>query len=387
MRELLSALHTWLWDVRYDLIALLFSIFPIQKNKIVLVSYYGGDYGDNGKYIVEELRKRNADVDIVWVLKNELLEKNYLPEGVRSVGYRSIKSVYELQTSAVWIDNARKTYGKKRKGQLYIQTWHGGPGMKRVEKDVAPELGERYVRQAKRDSKMCDVILSNSDFMTNLFTNVFWYSGRIEEFGTPRNDILCGTHPEIREKIRFFYGVAERKKILLYAPTFRKNKRLDVYDIDLKRACRMLSEKFGGEYVAYLRLHPNISHLADKLDVDNETVINATAYPDMQELLSGSDCLITDYSSSSIDFSLTGRPCFLYASDIEAYRNNRGYYFGFDEMPYDIAQDNNELEQCIENYDDKISAERVAKFHTKTGMFDNGTASAACVDLIASHIS
>lgn len=72
-----------------------------------------------------------------------------MPEGVRPVEYRSVASVKELQTAAVWIDNARKNYGTKRKGQLYIQTWHGGPGVKRIEKDVASELGERYVRKAK----------------------------------------------------------------------------------------------------------------------------------------------------------------------------------------------------------------------------------------------
>lgn len=234
---------------------------------------------------------------------------------------------------------------------------------------------------------MCDIILSNSNFMTNIYAKVFWYSGRIEECGTPRIDVLCGEHPQIREKIRKHYSVSPEKKILLYAPTFRKDKRLDVYNMDLHRCTRVLSEKFGGEFVVYLRLHPNISHLADQLNADGETVINATAYPDMQELLSGSDCLISDYSSCSVDFSLTGRPCFLYASDIEAYRNNRGYYFGFDEFPFAIAQNNDELEQAIRAYDEDASGKLVAEFHEKTGMFDDGTACASGADIILHHIS
>ena len=386
MKNLLSKLHQWLWDCKYDLLAMLYSFQPIQKNKIVITSYYGADYGDNGKYIVEELQKSGTKVDIVWLLKRELMENNHLPQGVRPVEYRSTASVKELQTAGIWIDNARKVYGRKRKGQFYIQTWHGGPGMKRIEKDVASELGSHYVRNAKRDSKMCDVILSNSNFMTGLFTNIFWYNGQILECGTPRNDVLCGSHPEIREKIRKFYGVSSDKKILLYAPTFRKDKGLGAYNIDLQRCAKTLEEKFGGEYVTFLRLHPNISHLAGELQVDNQSVFNATLYPDMQELLSGSDCLITDYSSCSIDFSLTGRPCFLYASDIEAYRNNRGYYFGFEELPYDIVQDNDALVQAIRSFDDTASAARVAEFHAKTGMFDNGTACAACVELILKKI-
>lgn len=385
MKKLNDTIHEWLWDRKYDALALMYSMCPIQKNKVVIVSYYGADYGDNGKYIVAQLRKRKADLDIVWLLKRELMENHNLPEGVRAVEYRSRESVYELQTAAVWIDNARKVYGLKRKGQLYIQTWHGGPGVKRIEKDVEAELEKRYVQKAKLDSKMCDIILSNSDFMTDLYSRIFWYDGRIVECGTPRNDVLCGEHPELREKIRAFYGVAPEKKILLYAPTFRKDKRLDVYDIDLKNCAKTLSEKFGGEYAVYLRLHPNISHLADQMDADGKTVINATLYPDMQELLSGSDCLITDYSSCSIDFSLTGRPCFLYASDIEAYRQNRGYYFGFDELPYDIAQNNRELNDNIQAFDEVVSAKRVAQFHAKTGMFDKGTACETCANMILRH--
>ena len=177
MNNLMNNLHEWLWDLKYDLIALFYSLFPIEKNKIMFTSYYGADYGDNGKYIIEELLRRNEDLQIVWLLKKELMDNNHLPEGVHPVEHRSVASVKELQTAAVWIDNARKTYGIKRKGQLYIQTWHGGPGVKRIEKDVESELEKRYVRKAKQDSKMCDIILSNSDFMTNIYANVFWYDG------------------------------------------------------------------------------------------------------------------------------------------------------------------------------------------------------------------
>lgn len=386
MKGWLNAVHEWLWDRKYNLFEYLFSLCPIQKNKIVIVSYYGADYGDNGKYIVEELKKQNENVDVVWLLKEQLMQAHHLPQGVRPVIYRSIRSVYELETAAVWIDNARKVYGRKRKGQLYIQTWHGGPGVKRVEMDVAEELGQRYVRNAKRDSKMCDVILSNSQFMTELFSRAFWYDGEILACGTPRNDVLCNCPPQIRKKIRSFYGIPEKKNIVLYAPTFRKDKDLSVYDMDLKRCCQWMEERFGGEFVLYLRLHPNISHLASQMEMDPERVVDATLYPDMQELLAGSDCMITDYSSSTVDYSLTGRPCFLYASDIEKYRGNRGYYFGFDEMPCDIAQNNEQLHDIIMAYDEKCAAQRISQFHKKFGMWEKGTACAACAERILDHI-
>ena len=386
MKKLFNDLHEWAWETYFKVFEIIYSLCPIKKNKIVITSYYGADYGDNGKYIVEELRRLGEDVDVVWQLKPNLMQNNHLPENVRAVGYRTRQSVYELQTAGVWIDNARKTYGRKRKGQLYIQTWHGGPGVKRIEKDVADELGEKYVKTAKRDSKMCDVILSNSDFMTNLYKNVFWYDGEILECGTPRNDILYNGSEEISQKVRDFYNLPKSRKIVLYAPTFRKDHRLDVYNIDLERVNKNLSERFGGEWSAFTRLHPNIADKADLIKTDGVNVINATLYPDMQELLCACDCLITDYSSSDVDYLLTKKPCFLYACDIEEYRSNRGYYFGFDDLPFTIAKDNDELEKHIISFDRDEYNAKIKEFHKMTGVFDKGAACNACAQLIINHI-
>ena len=35
---------------------------PISKNKLVVVSYYGRGYGDNAKYIVDEILKKKSDI-------------------------------------------------------------------------------------------------------------------------------------------------------------------------------------------------------------------------------------------------------------------------------------------------------------------------------------
>ena len=41
-------------------------VMPVNNKKIVISSYYGRGYGDNPKYIVEELLERNEDVKIIW---------------------------------------------------------------------------------------------------------------------------------------------------------------------------------------------------------------------------------------------------------------------------------------------------------------------------------
>ena len=161
-----ESVYDALWHGYYSSLSMFYSLRPIKKNKIFITSYYGADYGDNGKYIVEELLRRDREFDIVWQVKDHLIDSNHLPDGVRAVKYYSKQAILEAQTSSVWIDNSRKYFGFKRKDQLYIQTWHGGPGIKRCEKDVEDELEKRYLKRAKKDSKMCDLIISNSTFMS-----------------------------------------------------------------------------------------------------------------------------------------------------------------------------------------------------------------------------
>src|SRR5699024_357688 len=110
-----------------------FRIFPVQKNKIIINNHHGKGYGDNAKYIVEILLKNNRDLDIVWVLKDLTKEMAGLPQSIRTVRFRSLRHIYEMTTANIWLDNNRVCqYLFKRAGQYYIQTWHGGLGLKKI---------------------------------------------------------------------------------------------------------------------------------------------------------------------------------------------------------------------------------------------------------------
>ena len=101
-----------------------FGIFPIKKNKIFIQNFNGKGYGDNPKYIVEEILRRDLDFVLVWAVMPKL-SKNF-PKGIKTVRYKSIRAIYEEATAKIWIDNCRKQlYVRKRKEQYYIQTWHG----------------------------------------------------------------------------------------------------------------------------------------------------------------------------------------------------------------------------------------------------------------------
>ncbi|HHX70062.1 MAG TPA: hypothetical protein GX708_18690, partial [Gallicola sp.] len=44
----------------------LLRVFPVKSNKIVIVNYEGKGFGDNGKYIAQELLKNSDKYEIVW---------------------------------------------------------------------------------------------------------------------------------------------------------------------------------------------------------------------------------------------------------------------------------------------------------------------------------
>lgn len=364
---------------------LLGRFLPVKKNKIVASSYYGRGYSDSPKAIVQNLIDRNTDADIVWLLKNGE-DKSELPDKVRACDDNSIKKILELSTAAVWIDNCRKGAWFKKKNQLYIQTWHGF-ALKRIERDVADKLGEHYDEYAMRDSRQCDVIISNSSHMTDIYKKSFWYDGEILQVGSPRNDVLFENHPEITKKVRTFFGVPEDKKILLYAPTFRADKGLSVYNMDYMSVLGAMGERFSGDWVLLLRLHPNIMSQADKIETDGKTIINATAYSDMQELLYTADAVITDYSSLMFDFCLSKKPCFMYAPDIEDYKSDRNFYISFDELPFPVAVDNAEMQTAVKNFDAEKYASDLQNFFVKFGFTEDGSASEKTADIIIKHIS
>ena len=231
----------------------IFDLFPIQKNKVVISSYFGLGYGDNGKYIVEELLKRKNKYDIVWLAKSG---DCLFPAGVRYVPFKSLRSIYEQCTAKIWIDNRRKRgYVVKRKKQIYINTWHGYMGIKKLEKDAEAKLSRSYVNEAKHDSQMVDYFVSGSRWETNCIRKSFWYDGTILECGYPRSDILFHGRnvPDVKAKL----GLKPDDKILLYAPTFRKSldkESFAVYAMDWEKVLSALTQKFGGHWVGMIRL-------------------------------------------------------------------------------------------------------------------------------------
>lgn len=366
---------------------LLFFITKIKKNKIVICSYHGKGYGDNPKYIVEELINSKEKLDIYWLSKNYKVDRIGVSEKVKFRKYNYFNLLYHLVTAKVWIDNCRKEmFFYKNKKQLYVQTWHGNITFKNCEKAAIKSLSYNYVAMAKRDSKITDYFISSSKFTNQLYKEDFWYNGNILMYGSPRNDILINQNTEKVLQVKTKLGISYNKKVLLYAPTFRIDKSLNPYDIDFKKLLKELKKKFNNEFIIFVRLHPNISYKSENFIKYNTSIINVSNYSDMQELLLISDIMITDYSSSIFDFALSKKPAFIYASDIDNYKKDRDFKIDIYETPFDISRNNDELFNCIENFDTNKYTKKVDSFFQKLGLNETGKAAYNISNVIISFI-
>ena len=356
------------------------SLKAIDKHKVVMVNYRGKGYGDNGKAIAESLIKMDPSLDIVWAAEPKYFST--VPEGIRTVAYNSMSYLYELATAGAWVDNCRKNAGiRKRKGQFYVQTWHGTTAMKQIEQDVADHLDAFYVAGAKNDSRMADVILSGCAFFTKLVRRAFWYHGEVMESGSPRSDILMNADLEMCSRVRKKLGVRDDQKIILYAPTFRADERMDCYQMDFAGVLETLQKKTGQEWVFALRLHPNVADKADFITY-SDRLINATGDVDLYELLPAVDFVISDYSSVMFDAGLIGKPVILFATDVEDYIADRSFYFDIFNMPFKLVQSNEELLCALENFEQTTYDQALMEFNQTVGYCERGTAA----DTVAARI-
>lgn len=356
----------------------IFRIFKIKNNKIFCQNFTSGKgIGDSPKYIALELLKdKEKKYDIVWAVNNPKQIKD-VPNGIRLVKIYSIRYFYEMTTSKVWISNTRfELFTRKRKSQFYIQTWHSPLRLKKIENDAIEYLSDYYKKCMKNDSKMIDVILSGCEFSTNIYKSAFLYNGKILEIGTPRCDVFFDKKymNEMKDNIKKKYNL-DNKKIILYAPTFRKYNSTNDYLMNFKCIC----PKIKNDYNLLVRSHPS-----EKINFDvREGFIDVSSYPDMQDLICCADILVTDYSSCSFDMLIANKPCILLVKDIEEYlKKERSLYFQFEELPFVKCKTDEDLLNVLINFNSGKYYNRTNIFKSQIGMKENGNASKKVKELI-----
>lgn len=339
-------------------------VHDIQPHTVIFESFMGKKYACSPKAFYEAMmeEEKYASWEKVWAFrepeKYRFLEEN--PQ-TKVVKYRSREYYQAYGSGKYWITNSRLPRElSPKKGQEYIQCWHGTP-LKKLGYDLEQyaekegslqEVRENYIQETKRVTHMP----SPSPFYSEKMCSAFHLRemGKEEvllEMGYPRNDALYREMGKERGIYKEKLGIPRDKKVILYAPTWRENQHIpgEGYSYSLQVDFQRWKQELGEEYVILFRAHYFISNQYDFEPYGN-FIKNVSNIDDVNELYLASDILITDYSSVFFDFANLERPILFYMYDYESYKHElRDFYLDIHILPGPVVKTQEELLKNIKN--------------------------------------
>jgi CDP-glycerol glycerophosphotransferase len=357
---------------------------------VVYSSFRGRQYSDSPRAIHEELVRREAPLEHLWIVRDAACRvpptAQILREGSREHLEALARSRYIVANDHFphWFD--------RRDDQICVQTWHGTP-LKRLGFDVTSLRGgsRKFERNWDVQQRNWQYVVSPNRFATPILQRAYRLDqSEMLETGYPRDDFLAGAGRDERTRaLRQKLGIPDDKRVVLYAPTFRDHVRdaRGRYRLDLRLDLDRLRPVVGPDTLLLIRKH---HYIVDELPVAN-WVRDVSTYPDGTELLLVADVLITDYSSMTVDYANTGRPILFFTYDLDAYADEiRGFYVPFEEtVPGPLLRTSDEVGEALRDLDAVRAryADRYAQFTSTFCELDDGGAAGRVIDRVFSAVA
>ena len=210
------------------------------------------------------------------------------------------------------------------KDQKVVQMWHGSP---------FKGADDGMLRGHSWDKPYYSNCFSTSKHFVPIWSYNFSISEKdVIVCGHPRCDALFKPNPK--------YDFGEYKKIILWAPTFRKSaitvycdtqKEQELVPVIKRAEYEKVNEELRSMGVKIVvKLHP-LQDLGEYeyVGMDNFVLLSQHEFVnrgmDLYRLMKQCDALITDYSSVFYDYLLLNRPIGFTEDDIDDYGDTRGY--------------------------------------------------------------
>ncbi|MGH3111993.1 MAG: CDP-glycerol glycerophosphotransferase family protein, partial [Gaiellaceae bacterium] len=350
---------------------------------VVLYESFGGrDCFDSPRALHEELVRRDAPFDHLWVVRDQACAA---PGTAVAVRKRS-KEYYEAYARARYVvaNDHWPRWLARRPDQTWVQTWHGPP-LKKLGHDLArlPRAVREYRRISSQPSENWQYVVSPGAFATPILERAFPVAGEVIETGLPRTDLLFRPeHDRVAADVKRRLGVPAGKRVVLYAPSYRDHLRArDGYSLGPLLDLAAVRAALPDDTAVLFRKH---RHMVGTLpEAASGAALDVSGFPDANELLLAADVLVTDYSSAIFDFATLNRPIVFFTPDLETYRDEvRGFSIDFEaDVPGPLLRTTDDVVEALRR-PDQLAAdyrERYDAFVAKYCTLADGRASSRVV--------
>lgn len=201
----------------------------------------------------------------------------------------------------------------------------------------------------------------------------------VTDIGIPRTDMLLDPdrHPDALARVRAAFPQLRGKRVVLYAPTYRRSGRAAVHPEFLDLA--LMASRLRADWTLALRRHPGTRGPLAVPDEAQGFVVDVSGYQEVNELLLATDILVTDYSTVVYDFGLLSRPICFFTPDYEEMAARQGFYVDFTrERIGPTFQDTQQVVDWLTS--GELSGEAAGEFARRWLDVTDGRASARFVD-------
>ncbi len=374
-------------------IVVLSYIIPKKKGLLLFSTTDGLYFKDNSKYLYMHILENNKEFSPVWATKSRDLYSSLNDAGLPAVYIYSLKHfVMVLRAHVIITDDTGNPIFLDTlvwfPGRFNcLLTWHG-TGFKNI-----GLMDDKYSRQSYSFRKilfyMREKIYRKYFFV--IATSVkdrerkvlCFRNNNVFVTGAPRNDLFfnSGISGSFKKK----FNLDQYSKIILYAPTFRENNHFTPFSMNFFGELQNYLEKTNSIFVVKKHKYDKALQIPSGF---NNIIDMSDQSLDVQELLSVSDILISDYSGIVSDYVLTERPIIFYIYDYDEYlKSCRTFTYNLKEtLPGPFVTHEEYLLKYISNtewFTDPQYQKKFQDFRNTFQKYSDGASSRRVVDMLS----
>lgn len=352
-----------------------------RNKRVAIISRESNSKTLDVAMLEEELLRRGIQTRVL----SRLLTKERSVKALGYIGHVMKQEAAILASDVVVLDTycIPASMIPHRKGTKVVQMWHALGAIKKFGWQTVGKEGGSSEKTARlmRMHHGYDHVVCASDVTAEYFCEAFRVSrDSIIKCGLPRIDYIKSVsagdrQEETASKILDRYPQLKgEKKTVLYAPTFRRGKAVDVQSL--------VDALDFDRFDLVVKLHP--LYRTDAAEQGNSGNVIYDESFSSYDWLSAADIIISDYSSYVIESALADKPLFIYAYDLEDYEANTGLNMDFDSEPISpyVVRDAETLADLIGSGDYDLEALRA--FRDRYIDIDTDNCTSALADLIES---